>query len=153
MNVLTTKRLIELGETKLHLLTELKHLAIEQTSLVMDQRADELLSVLSKKSDILDSLKQLQQQLQPYQQQKPEDRRWATEKDRDVAREMFQSIDRLLAELMMMENHALNEMNQQRDSISGQLSAVANAHTVHKAYDSVSHSEYDNDNLGFSVNG
>ncbi len=60
------------GQTKLHLLKELKYLAIEQTSLVMDQRVDQLLSVLNKKNEILDSLKQLQLQLQPYQQQEPE---------------------------------------------------------------------------------
>ncbi len=152
-----TKKLQELGSLKLHLLRSARELSIQQTEVMQSDDVATLLIVLSRKSEILDTLRTLQNDLDLYRDQQPEDRQWDSVEERLACRQTFEEIDRLLEELTQMDNQALDQMTQQRDAMASQIAQFATAEAVQNAYAS-SFLGSDNDNqsevsLGFSLEG
>ncbi len=129
-----TKKLQELGSLKLHLLRSARELSIQQFEVMQSDDVATLLTVLSRKSEILDTLRTLQKDLDPYREQQPEDRHWDSEEERLACRKTFDEIDRLLEELTQMDNQALDQMTQQRDAMASQLAQFATAEAVQNAY-------------------
>jgi hypothetical protein len=152
-----TKKLQELGSLKLHLLRSARELSIQQFEVMQSDDVSTLLTVLSRKSELLDTLRTLQKDLDPYREQQPEDRHWDSEEERLACRKTFEEIDRLLEELTQMDNQALEQMTKQRDAMASQIAQFATAEAVHNAYAS-SFLGSDDDNqsevsLGFSLEG
>lgn len=152
-----TKKLQELGNLKLHLLRSARELSIQQVEVMQSDDVATLLTVLSRKSEILDTLKTLQKELDPYRNQQPEDRRWDSAEGQAACRTTFEEIDRLLEELSQMDNQALDQMTQQRDAMASQIAQFATAEAVQNAYAS-SFLSSDEDtqsavSLGFSLEG
>jgi len=129
-----TKKLQELGDLKLHLLRAARELSIQQVEVMQSDDVATLLTVLSRKSEILDTLKTLQKELDPYRNQEPEDRIWDSPDEQASCRKTFEQIDRLLEELSQMDNLALDQMTQQRDAMASQIAQFATAEAVQNAY-------------------
>jgi len=138
MDAFSTAQLTEIAERKLHLLTQLRELSLDQSQLADTQRVDELLSLLSRKSDVLDRLRVIQDELKPFQTQDPEQRAWPSEAERNRCRELFDKSEGLLAELLVIDNRTLGEMTQQRDVIGQQLSQFTSAEAILEAYGGMS---------------
>ena len=142
MKQLDTARLIALAEQKHHLLTQLRELSIDQNPLADQRRADELLALLSRKSEIIESLLAVQEQLKPFQAQEPEQRSWSSETERTHCRALFLESEKLIAEILVIDDRTLGEMTLQRDFIGQQLNQFASAEAIHDAYSGASeHSE------------
>jgi len=152
-----TKKLQELGSLKLHLLRSARELSIQQFEVMQSDDVATLLTVLSRKSEILDTLRTLQKDLDPYRNEQPEDRQWDSAEERLSCRKTFEEIDRLLEELTQMDNLALEQMTQQRDAMACQIAQFATAEAVQNAYASSFLGSDDDsqpgDSLGFSLEG
>ena len=137
MDSLGTTRLLELAEQKHHLLTQLRELSIEQSQLAEQRSAEELLSLLSRKSDTIEILTRVQESLKPFQAQQPEERKWPSESERDRCRSLFVQSEKIIAEILVIDNQTLGEMSLQRDLIGQQLSQFTSAEAIHDAYSGI----------------
>jgi hypothetical protein len=131
---LGTARLMELAEQKLHLLTQLRELSLTQNQLAEERSSDELLSLLSRKSQAIEALQKIQHALVPFQSQEPDSRIWGSESERQRCRALFDQSEQRIAEILVIDNQTLSEMNQQRELIGQQLSQFASAEAIHDAY-------------------
>jgi len=134
MDQLGTARLTELAEQKLHLLTQLRELSLAQSQLAEQRSADELLSLLSRKTDAIEVLQRIQDALKPFQVQEPDSRPWISESERERCRALFTQSEKLIAEILVIDNQTLGEMTLQRDLFGQQLSQFTSAEAIHDAY-------------------
>lgn len=136
MDRLDTQLLKQLGERKLHLLTQLHDLSIDQQVLVSEQRVEELLVLLSRKSEAIADLQLIQADLKQFENQAPEDRLWASQADREECRAQFERCEALIAELLAMENQSMDELTQRKELVAQQLKQFVTADAIHEAYHS-----------------
>jgi hypothetical protein len=131
---LGSESLVTLIESKLHLLTEMKQMSISQTDLVAQHDMTGLMTLLSRKQNLMDSLHQVQESLAPFQSQDPESRKWSSPDRRRSCQEMIAKCDELLQHLIVMENRSLDNMTVQREIVAAQLQQNIDASTVQHAY-------------------
>ena len=129
-----TEALFRLIESKHHLLSEMKQMSITQSDLVSQHEMTDLMTLLSRKQHLMESLHEVQNGLTPFQSQDPEARIWSSPSRRKTCQEMIANCDRLLQELIVMENRSLDNMTVQREMVSAQLQQNINAATVQHAY-------------------
>ena len=86
---LGTESLSTFIESKLHLLTEMKQMSITQTDLVAQHDMTGLMTLLSRKQSLMDSLRQVQESLVPFQSQDPESRKWSSPERRRSCQQMI----------------------------------------------------------------
>ncbi len=134
MEDFSTARLTEIAERKLHLLMQLRELSLDQHGFADAHRIDELLSLLSRKSDVIDRLRAIQDELVPFQSQDPDQRQWPSETERVRCRGLFEKSEKMLAELLVIDNRTLGEMTQQREVIGQQLGQFTSAEAIFEAY-------------------
>jgi hypothetical protein len=138
---LTTEELFQLVESKLHLLTEMRDLTLTQTDLVAHHDMSALMTLLSRKQGLMDSLHEVQSKLQPFQAQDPESRIWSTPDRRKSCQAMVAQCDAIVQNLIVMENRSLDNMIVQREMVAAQLQQNINASTLQHAYHSSDISE------------
>lgn len=131
---LSTHRLFELIETKLHLLTQMLELTVEQSDVVHSQDMEALFALLSKKQQLMDSLQSIQQQLVPFQSQDPERREWESAEKRIDCQTNVERCDRLIQQLVVLENRSIDNMVVQRETVASQLKQNADASQIQHAY-------------------
>jgi hypothetical protein len=130
----STQQLFDLVKTKHGLLQQLRAMTIEQQPLVSDQEVSDLLVLLSRKSQVLESLQSVQNQLRAFEDQSPEDRVWESPAKRQACRQTLAQCDALLAELVVMEQTSLGQLTEKRDVVAGQLQQFATNETISEAY-------------------
>ena len=131
---LSTERLYQFIETKLHLLTEMRDMAIAQSDFVAQHDMTGLMTLLSRKQMLMESLQQVQTQLQPFQSQDPEARVWADALKRKRCQVMIAQCDTIVQNLIVMENHSLDNMTVQKELVVAQLQQNIDASTLQHAY-------------------
>jgi len=134
-NDLSTNHLYSLIESKLHLLTEMQGLSIAQSDFVAKQDMSALMTLLSRKQDLMGSLLQIQSQLVPFQPQDPEQRIWADPARRKTCQNRLARCDQLLQQMIIMENRSLDTMTLQREIGAARLQQKTNASTLQHAYE------------------
>lgn len=134
MDDLTTTRLSELVQRKLHLLKVIQQMTYQQSSLIESDQVEDLLSLLVRKNDAMQALGSVQEQIVPFQEQLAEDRVWASPEDRANCRDAFNQCERLIADLIVMENAAVATLCQERDLIGNQLRQMQSSVEVNRAY-------------------
>ena len=75
---LSTDSLFALIESKLHLLTEMQAMTLTQTDFVAQHDMSSLMTLLSRKQDLMGALGNVQSELVRFQGQDPEQRSWAS---------------------------------------------------------------------------
>ena len=95
-----------------------------------------LMTLLSRKQDLMGALGNVQSQLAQFQGQDPEQRKWSSPERRKTCQEMVARCDQLLQELIVMEDRSLGNMNLQRDTVAAQLQQNIDASTIQNAYQS-----------------
>ncbi len=153
MDELTTDHLLELIERKLHLLSVIKQMSVQQTELIRCDEVESLLALLARKNEAMDGLQRVQKQLAPFQSQNADSRIWKSESDRRQCREMVQQCEQLLADLISLENMAVRTLSDERAVIGDQLRMMQSAHSIHKAYEQNSAAADDESTSCFSFEG
>ena len=133
---LSTDSLFALIESKLHLLTEMQAMTLTQTDFVAQHDMSSLMTLLSRKQDLMGALGNVQSELVRFQGQDPEQRSWASESRRKSCQKMVARCDQLLQELIVMEDRSLGSMNLQRESVTAQLQQNIDACVIQNAYQS-----------------
>lgn len=133
---LSTESLFELIESKLHLLTEMQAMSLTQTDLVSQHDMTALMTLLSRKQELMGALGNVQSQIAQFQGQDPEQRKWSSPERRKTCQEMVARCDQVLQELIVMEDRSLGNMNLQRDTVAAQLQQNIDASTIQNAYQS-----------------
>lgn len=133
---LSTDSLFELIESKLHLLVEMQAMSLAQADLVTQHDMTSLMTLLSRKQELMSALGSVQSELARFQDQDPELRIWSTPGRRKDCKDMVARCDQLLQELIVMEDRSLNSMNLQRESVAAQLQQNIDACTIQNAYHS-----------------
>jgi hypothetical protein len=95
-----------------------------------------LMSVLSRKQSLMESLQTVQEELAVFKEDDPEARVWISPQRRTACQSMVQESERLVQQLIVQENRSLDSMNLKRDSIQSQLNQNAAASQIQKAYES-----------------
>jgi len=131
---LSTNALFELIESKLHLLSEMQAISLTQMDLVAQHDMNTLMSLLSRKQELLGTLATVQERLSPFQSQDPEQRTWSDPARRKACQAMVARCDQLLQELIVMENRSLGSLSLQRDSVAAQLQQNVDASAIQNAY-------------------
>ncbi|XZE43637.1 hypothetical protein SH467x_003203 [Pirellulaceae bacterium SH467] len=140
----STDRLFGLFETKLHLLTQMQSMALEQDELVAQHDMSGLMSLLSRKQQLMESLQAIQNGLVDYQHDDPEKRVWSSPARRVECQKIVKRCDDLVQQLILLENRSLDHMNLQRDAVQSQLLQNAAADQIQRAYASTLDSELEN---------
>jgi len=133
---LSTDSLFELIESKLHLLNEMQAMSSAQTDLVSQHDMTSLMTLLSRKQELMEVLGNVQSQLAQFQGQDPELRKWSSLDRRKDCQKMVTRCDQLLQELIVMEDRSLGNMNLQRETVAAQLQQNIDACTIQNAYQS-----------------
>ncbi len=133
---LTTETLFSLIDSKLHLLSEMHRMALEQMEMVVQYDMTALMSLLSRKQELMESLSDVQTRLAGFQDQDPERRCWSSPERRKECQANVAKCDQLLKELIVMEDRSLGNMNLHRDSVAAQLQQNIDAATIQNAYQS-----------------
>lgn len=133
---LSTESLFELIESKLHLLIEMQAMSLTQADLVTQHDMTSLMTLLSRKQELMSALGDVQSELARFQDQDPGLRIWLSPGRRTDCKDMVARCDQLLQELIVMEDRSLNSMNLQRESVAAQLQQNIDACTIQNAYHS-----------------
>jgi hypothetical protein len=112
----------------------MKHMSTSQSELVAQHDMSGLMTLLSRKQDLMESLRLIQEDLSPFQSQDPEARTWSSPDRRKMCQEMIAKCDELLQQLIVMENRSLDNMTVQREIVAAQLQQNIDASTVQHAY-------------------
>ncbi len=93
-----TNPLLELIDRKRQILAQLCQQGLRQLQLIDRDDLGELLQVLAVKQRLIAALEQTERNLDPFREQRPEERSWQTPADRDRCAKLLNDCEALLAE-------------------------------------------------------
>jgi hypothetical protein len=131
---LTTDRLAALVRQKHDVLVPLHDLARKQLEAVAADDVDRLLAILATKQPLLAELQRLERALDPFRQQAPEERVWASPAERRACQQTAERANRLLAELMELERQGERALQSYRQVVAEQLQQTSGALAARQAY-------------------
>jgi flagellar biosynthesis/type III secretory pathway chaperone len=133
-NLLDTNTLTQLFAQKCELLVQLRHLVGQQYELIDASDLSQLLNLLAVKQRSIGKLNTIQQQLEPYRGQSPQERTWTSEEDRRRCADLADACQRLLAEVVELEKQSESRLIFRRDEAATRLQAVHFAAQAREAY-------------------
>src|SRR4051812_19568135 len=134
MTTLDTNTLTQVLASKCELLVQLRQLGRQQSELIEAAELGQLLNLLAAKQRLLNGLQSVERQLDPFRAQSPDQRRWATNEDRQRCADLAAACEKLLAEVMESEKHGENRLSLRRDEAATRLQAAHFAARAHDAY-------------------
>ena len=129
-----TDNLQALMAGKVDVLEQLCELARQQSAVTGVGDAALLLSFLARKQPLMDRLAELQEALQIYAHDEPEERRWRSAADRHTCRAASDRCQHLLAEIVLLEKQSLDEMSARRDALAAHLQDGRDGNSASQAY-------------------
>jgi hypothetical protein len=129
-----TDRFAQLIDAKLTVLRQLQAIAQKQLLAIEESELTSLLSVLAAKQQLLDVLKQLDSQLEPYRAQDPESRIWRTPQDRVRCRQQAERCEAILRDVLGLEKQAESAMIRRREDVTNQIQQLDHAANAQRAY-------------------
>jgi hypothetical protein len=133
-----THHLADLIRRKHDVLAKLHELGRSQLAFVDGGELTELLVVLSGKQQLLEHLQSIERQLDPFRDQDPDSRRWASIEDRRRSAEMIDKCETLLAEIVEQERRSEAVLCLRRDEAAARLQGVHLAGRARGAYETSS---------------
>ena len=130
----TTEILLACLQERCELLEALKILAEAQAIAAGQTEVDATLGLLGRKQALLDELAAVQQKLQPYIVDDPEQRSWSTPQRRRQCQQLAERGQRLLQATMQLEQQALAQMISRRNAVAAQLQDGRDSILAHTAY-------------------
>jgi flagellar biosynthesis/type III secretory pathway chaperone len=129
MSTLETHLLAELIGRKHDCLAELLELGRQQTAIVSDGEISQLMVLLAAKQRLIDQLREVEGELDPFRSQQPHQRIWASVQARDRCAEMLNRCDEMFREIMAREKQSENRLIERRDEVAQRLVGTnASAH-------------------------
>ena len=137
MSTLQTHLLADLIGRKHECLNQLLELGRQQFALVDQGEITQLLKVLAAKQQLLGRLQQIEHELDPFRDQRPEDRQWASPAAREKCAELIQRTQTLFGQIMVQEKQSEQRLIQRRDEAATRLQGAHSASFARGAYAAV----------------
>lgn len=118
---MSTDVLAELIDAKLALLRQLHELSSHQAQVIKQGEIGPIISVLAVKQRLLNAIEQVERRLDPFREEDPDRRAWASPVHRQRAREASERCDALLSEIMTVERDCEAQLSLRRDAAADQL--------------------------------
>lgn len=131
---LDTERLAELIDKKCEVLSHLRDLSRRQVELIAQGDMTKLLRLLAAKQQQLDQLQTVEQGLDPFRQDDPDQRLWHSAADRQRCRQVAEKCETLLKEIFVVERQCEADLAHRRDQVASQLQAAHSATEARSAY-------------------
>jgi len=119
---------------KAQLLELLQRLGTAQLSLVGEGDMSRLLQVLASKDSLLAQLQLVERELDPFRDEDPERRVWATPELRNACKQDAARCASLLTEIVALEKQSEAEMTCRRDATAAQLQGLYGSQEAQGAY-------------------
>jgi flagellar biosynthesis/type III secretory pathway chaperone len=130
-----TAKLTQLLADKCKLLMQLRQLGARQFESIDTADLSQLLNLLAAKQRLIGGLQSIEQQLDPYRAQSPDQRAWANQSDRQQCAALAETCERLLAEVVEIEKQSEHHLILRRDEAATRLHAAHFASQARQAYD------------------
>ena len=134
-----TQQLAALISQKHECLCRLRDIGLRQYQLVEEEDVETLLRLLATKQRLIEGLQQIEKQLDPFRQDDPELRQWASPADRKACAEVASRCESLLEEIVSQERRSEAELKQRRDRVAKQLDSAQESSVARHAYTGQSH--------------
>lgn len=134
MTTQDTDVLVQLIGKRHDCLSQLHALSQQQLELIDAGEISELLHVLSSKQQWLTTLAQIERGLDPFRDQRPEDRRWRSEAERQRCGLLIAECDAMFRDVMMQEKHSETKLCAYRDEAALRLQGAHTAGAARGAY-------------------
>lgn len=134
MTDLSPQKLAELIRSKRQVLEQLHQVGLRQGELVSSGDVGSLLKLLAAKQRLLAGLQAVEKHLEPFREQDPDGRPWASPQERAACADDAETCRTLLAAVVEMEREHEQAMITRRDKIAQQLERAHTAHDAHDAY-------------------
>jgi hypothetical protein len=131
---MATARLSQLLDARLQVLQQLYDLARRQRAAITQHDLSTLLQLLAAKQQVLQVLKQLDSQLEPFRAESPELRRWESEQQHLRAKEQAARGEALLREILALDQESEQHMLAQREEAARDLSHFQQHALAERAY-------------------
>ncbi len=129
-----TDVLFDCMQKRVELARNLRQMHQAQTAAALESETDTLMGILARKQGLLDELAEIQMTLQPYVEDDPDTRCWSSQERREACRNNADESQRLLAELMRVEQMTLDEVTARREAIGALLRDGMDAISTRDAY-------------------
>ena len=130
----STSKLADLVSKRLACLTQLRAIGKKQAELIATSQTAELLRLLAGKQQLITALQRIETLLQPFHDQDPEDRDWASPAARAKCASEAEACRGLLAEVLQLEQANEQQMTVRRDELASQLQSASEASRARGAY-------------------
>ena len=114
-------RLLQIVQAQIPLLEQMLRLSEKQLNLVQLSDMTLLLQLLAQKQKVYEMFEALRRQLDPYQDIKPQDRKWESEQERLDCEAAIQTSKELLAAIMELDRQSESDLARQKDEIQRQM--------------------------------
>lgn len=131
-----TDNLFALMNAKVEVLDQLCDLAKQQSTVTQTGDPTLLLTLLARKQPLMDRLASIQDQLQSYALDDPEQRVWRSSSLRQECRGVADRCEHLLGAIVGLEKQSLDDMSLRRDALAAHLQDGRDAVTAVEAYHS-----------------
>jgi len=129
-----TDKLANLISKRHRCLLQLRDLGYMQADLIAKGDMPPLLRLLGAKNQLIVAMQAIEQELNPFHRQNPEDRNWSTQEARSKCADQADECRKLLDEVMQLEQDNEKQMTLRRDQVASQLQAAQAASTARGAY-------------------
>jgi len=131
---LTTDKLADLISKRHRCLLQLRDLGHKQAELITQGDMAPLLRLLGAKNQLIVAVQAIEQELNPFHVQNPDDRTWPNADARSKCADQAAQCRQLLDEVMQLEQQNEKQMTLRRDQVASQLQAAQAASTARGAY-------------------
>lgn len=131
---MTTELLLELVAQRKRLLEQLRDQSGRQLTHIAAGDLPRLLSLLAEKQALIAELQSVQEQLKPFRDERPEDRRWSSPGERQRCLAMWEECEILLGEVLLAEREGESQLVRRRDDVEHQLRGLHSAQHARQAY-------------------
>ena len=134
MPQLATDILSALVRQKLDCLRQLWRLSGQQNELIEVGELSQLLKVLAAKQRLLTNLQAIEQKLDPFRDEDPEQRTWRTPDARKQCSGMIDECEQILSQVMQQEQQCEGHLRHRRDEAARRLQGAHVASQARDAY-------------------
>jgi hypothetical protein len=132
-----TEILAELVRAKRTCLSHLREMTQRQLALIEQNDMGTLLDLLGLKQRTIIQLQRIERALDPYRNQDPERRNWASAEARLSCGEQIRQCEKLLGEIISQEKRGEEELVRRRDETAHRLREIHSAGQARGAYASI----------------
>jgi flagellar biosynthesis/type III secretory pathway chaperone len=129
-----TDTLARLIDSKLRVLAQLREITLRQAPLIAADDARTLLRVFAAKQKLLEEIQRLDQELEPFRSQDPEERKWRTPELRAKCAAAAERCRQLVEEIKASELRDRSGLIERRDGIARRLEEAHAAAAAREAY-------------------